>query len=123
MTELNDRNDPRPGEPYGSCETCGITLPDKKQADDHMSATFATSSSAQMHSHTINVTNPERMTRVANQIGCIVSDAIESALDQINQAVRRGDMSKEETHDALRFYGDFRDAWDDDQLDIDEEND
>lgn len=119
MTMLNDRNEPRAGEPFGTCRTCSKVLKTQQESDEHRRETLEASD--EKRSHSVMVTNPPRGHRVQRQVDQIVSNAVDRAMEELYRAVDRGDLSDQEAQTALRQYPDFADAFEVDEDEGDEE--
>lgn len=102
------RFDPLPGEAYGSCVDCGISLATSDDADAHRRESYRNGSS-----HTTRGTNPDRERRIQSHVNDVVSMAIADALDDLQGDIDNGHITEEEMVDALRWHSDFADAWKD----------
>ena len=103
------RFDPREGEDYGKCETCGMKLTTSEAADEHRAETMDESPARRSH-RTVGA-NPDRQSRIQSHVDSAVESAISDALDDLQGDIDRGDLTEEEVLDALRWHGDFADAW------------
>lgn len=114
---MSGRFDPRPGEPYGSCATCGEPMSGQGAARAHMSETFDRGAGK---SHGISVTNPNRADRIRAHVSWEISVAVDAAIETLDRLVDRGDASLDEIADALRYSSnEFSDAWDEYQSEAD----
>lgn len=102
-----NRFDPRPDEPYGKCENCGLTLETEDDSRAHMQETYVSG----LKSHRIAVKNPGRPSRVRSWVGGVISDAIDDAINNLRDEMSRGDVAAEEIGESLKWYSDFSDAW------------
>lgn len=113
MSDLTSRFDPAPDSDYGVCVQCGTSMPTKDEANAHMSTTFE---DAQAKGHTrghgVQVLNPSRSARIEREVRRTVDRVIQRAMDDLDDLVIRRDASAEEIREALGWYSDFSDAWD-----------
>lgn len=105
------RFDPIPDQAYGLCADCKMELMTKEDAEAHMDETMA-SSGRRRQSHTIRATNPERERRIQSFVDGVVRDAIDDAMDELQNPVSRDLASSEEIEEALKWFGtEWSDAW------------
>jgi hypothetical protein len=102
------RFDPREGEPYGKCVTCGITLQTNRDGVEHRAATRPAGVGK---SHATQATNPDRESRIQRHVDSAVESAISDALDDLQGDVDRGDVTEAEIAEALRWHTDFHKEW------------
>lgn len=102
--------DPAPDGLYAACVTCNLDLATEAESDAHRTATMA--DSADHRSHTTRTLNPPRTKRIESAVETIVIDAIDEALDKIDDLVSSGSITQEEARAALHHQGEFLDAWD-----------
>ena len=113
MTAQTTRFDPVAGEPYGLCAECGMTMATEDDAREHMSTTFeAAKAKGGSKGHGVRITNPGRGARIEREVSSLVDDSIQRAMEDIDNLVERGDATTEEINEALRWYSDFHEAWD-----------
>lgn len=112
-TTITTRFDPVAGEDYGLCTDCGVSLASEGEAHTHMSSTFhEAEAKGGSKGHRISILNPSRGTRVERGVRWIVEDAVRRAVEEIDDLVEQGHASTDEIREALRWYSDFSDAWD-----------
>lgn len=102
--------DPTPGQPYGECSDCGISLETQADAREHMSATAPGVGLGS--SHGVRVTNAPREDRIRRAVSYAVDDAITEAMEDIHRIVERDGATPDELTAALAAYPDFADAYD-----------
>lgn len=132
---LNSRNNPNPNLPYATCSSCGIELPTKAEADQHMNETVAPVSDKSgviARGHRVSITNQTREGRVQAQINSILEravednpgiidtqcweieitdEAVEQATEELLAAVERGDVAYSEVTRVLKRQPQFIEAW------------
>ena len=112
MTAQTTRFDPVAGEAYGLCTDCGTTMGTEDDAREHMSTTFeAAKAVGGSKGHGIRITNPGRGARIEREVSSRVDDAIQRAMEDIDNLVELGDASVDEILEALTWHSDFQDAW------------
>lgn len=103
------RFDPREGENYRSCKTCGITLATADDAKTHRSETYEPSVNGK--SHTTVGNNPDRESRIQSHVDSAVEAAISDALDDLQGDIERGHLTEDKVIEALNWHSEFADAW------------
>lgn len=103
------RLDPEPGKPYAQCKDCEVVAETQADARQHMSETQGSKGN---RSHGMRITNATRPERIESAIRSDVDIVIADAMDDLDRYVQRGEMTDEEIKEALRWYPDFADAWD-----------
>lgn len=107
-----DRFDPSPDADYGKCNDCGINLATEPDAKAHMRTTMEEAQSkGASRSHRVSVLNPGREQRITTEVDCLVDDAIQDAMEQLDRLVDRGDASEAEITAALKWHSDFANSW------------
>lgn len=100
-TTITARFNPIPGEPYGQCQSCEMTLQQESDAREHMDQT--------MHdkgpSHRIWVTNPPRDRRIRHAVGQIIDEALREAGSQIRDMIDQGHLTLDEARSVLALQG------------------
>jgi len=104
------RFDPIPGQPYGECTNCGISLATQEEGREHMSATRP--EAGQGSSHRIRITNQTREDRIRSAVAWVVDDAITESMEDLHRLVERDGATPEELTAALGAHPDFADAYD-----------
>ena len=106
-------------ETYAVCVTCDAELPTAEAVNEHHASTMAPvhdEPGAISRGHTTRVINPtdeERAEWAARSIvGGAVSSAMDRAFEEIDRAIERGRITEQAATDALSWYPDFEDAWD-----------
>lgn len=113
MSDLTSKFDPIPGEDYGTCSTCGISVTTQADANSHMSETFEEAKAkGGSKGHGIRVTNPSRESRIEKEVRWLVEEALNRAMEEADDLVERGHASADEIREAFGWYSDFSDAWD-----------
>jgi hypothetical protein len=101
---------------YGKCKDCGVDLPTKGDAREHMSATSAPAFDADWpsltaRSHTISVLTLPREDLVRRRIQGGIFAIAEEFAETMARQVEEGDYTKSEVKDALAEYPEFEEAW------------
>jgi hypothetical protein len=102
---MTGRFDPEEGKPYGHCTRCESKpeFATQKDAHDHLAAG---------EGHSVRITNPDRTHRIQSAVDDIVEDAIQSALEKVDEdIIRRYGATEEEVTEALKWHSDFADDW------------
>ncbi len=108
----NPRFDQVQGEPYGACRDCDGVFSTKEEAHQHMSQTHELARQAGGNAgHSVSIRNPERPERIRRGIGSIVSDVMNDFCNQVDDLINDGHVTEEEATEAMRFYPDFQEAW------------
>ena len=104
--------DPIPGKPYGTCLTCSLDIETEEASREHMSQTLdeAKARGEEPRSHRVTITNPPRTDRIRARVACIVEDAINESMYDLDRLVDRGEVTEAEIAEALRWHPDFADA-------------
>ncbi|MEV7827522.1 hypothetical protein [Microbacterium enclense] len=76
-----------------------------------MSETMEPDEHGNKRSHSTQATNPTREQRIRSLVDGIVQDAIEEALDNLQNEIARARISHDEVTAALGYYSDFADEW------------
>ncbi|VXB23595.1 hypothetical protein [Citricoccus sp. K5] len=106
---MTDQFEPTPGQPYGKCNDCGAVIDSQADGRKHMSETFEQAKAeGRSKGHSISVLNPSREGRIQNAVDRIVQDAIDDALEDLEDL----DLDDDEIGEALVWHSSFRDAWD-----------
>lgn len=105
----NDRFEPLPDAAYATCRECDFDAQTKESASEHMETTRKESPSRR--SHSMLITNPTRPERIRSAIDRLVNAALTKAYDDIDEMIRRGDLTTEEATQALGLYPDFQEGW------------
>lgn len=92
---------------YGVCKTCGIPIPTPDDSRAHMAATHVGGA----RSHTITIINPTPSERARSRIARMVEDATNDFCEDLDDLVRKEEMSVKDVTDAINGYPDFADAW------------
>ena len=100
-TTMTNRFNPIPGEPYGQCQSCEMTLQQESDAREHMSQTMQ----GRGPSHRIRVTNPPRERRISHAVGMIIDEALREAGSQIRDMVDQGHLTMDEARSVLALQG------------------
>ena len=103
------RFDPKSGEPYARCRDCSVVAENQADARQHMNETHGSKGNS---SHSMSITNPTRPERIESGVRLKVDHAISEAMDDLDRLVARGETTDDEIKEALRWYPDFADAWD-----------
>ena len=110
MTTTQTRFDPDPAKPYGTCVTCSRELQTEEDGRAHMAETMA--AALDHRSHTISPSNPPSEDRIRNAVTTVITDKIDEAMEDLDDMVRRGEVTEEEVTAALRYASvDPDDAW------------
>lgn len=106
------------GTHYAECTNCDETFADREAARAHASATLAATGvpgiAARGHAYRVVNPTPEEQaaSRARYTVDRAIEDAQQSAFEDLDRAIRRGNVTEESITDALRWYSDFADAWD-----------
>lgn len=111
---MSTRFDPESDQPYGACKTCGLEIPTEDASRTHLDETRE---NGRGRSHTIQITNPARPTRIMGFVDYEVEAAIREGLDEIQRLVDQGDATAEEVTEALSWHTKFQDIWKQDYID------
>ena len=93
---------------YAICETCGLDLQTPDVAAEHRRSTVPAGGGT---SHGTRVVNPTPAELAASRVGRIVSNALESAMEDIDGLVQRGRLTEAQASEELTWFPDFADAW------------
>lgn len=114
----NTAHDPKTD--HSVCLDCNVGLPTARDAADHRRETLDAVKppfTEGGRSHSTRVVNPTPEEQKANRIRAVVSseveDAVGSACEQLELAIDRGRVTRDEVTTALQSYPDFADAWTD----------
>jgi hypothetical protein len=97
------------GDDYGTCVTCGVSLPTEQAARAHLNETLE--ASPDRKSHTYRRHNPTREQRIQSMVASAVDDSIYDAIERLMEEVASGEVTEDEITKAIKFYGDFADEW------------
>lgn len=100
--------------PYGKCQDCGIDLADRAAVSVHGRETLAPTSQPGVtaRGHRVRIVNPTEEEQRARWISTRISDALDSAYEDLYESVERGKCTAAEIS-AEMWKFDLRDGWDD----------
>ena len=111
---------------YAECVECGEKTNTRAAALAHSSSTMQASGAdsgvtASGHSFTVVNPTPDELNqrRIDSKVNWAIDDAIQSAIEELERDVERGDITAAEVASALNAYPDFADAWDEYRAEMD----
>lgn len=99
--------------PYATCQDCGIDLVDRDAVTAHCRDTMAATGEPGIikRGHRVRIVNPTEAEQRASRVRLAVSDALDSAYEDIYDRVERGEFTAAEVTENLWQF-DLRDGWD-----------
>lgn len=108
-------------QPYAKCNDCDATAADRDEMNEHLDGTLeeakkTTPGLSGYRGHSMRVVNPTREeAEQARQRGLVsraVEDALDTAVERLDDDVYRGYITKEQVREHLAYFPDFAEAWD-----------
>lgn len=100
--------------PYATCQDCGVDLADRDAVTAHGRDTMAPTGEPGIvaRGHRVSIVNPTEAEQRASRVRMSVTDALDSAYEDIYDRVERGEFTAAEVTENLWMF-DLRDGWDD----------
>ncbi|WP_402465690.1 hypothetical protein [Isoptericola aurantiacus] len=100
---------------YAECITCGVTLQTPADRDAHLRDTFTAAKEKDGYaakSHAARTVNPTPEEIAESDVRRKVESALDDCMDSLDRLVYRDRVTPEQVREALRWFPDFANAWD-----------